>query len=95
IELTSQKKGMKKSINPQVCSLIAASEMALKKMFSTVMKDKEKIEDTIAELDRYKREALESRWKRGLMGALLPGNFAKLQPPEDQDLMDSFKVKVQ
>jgi structural maintenance of chromosome 2 len=39
-------------------------ESSLKKMLSTVMKDKEKIEATIAELDRYKREALESTWKK-------------------------------
>lgn len=26
--------------------------------------------------------------------AELPGNFAKLQPPEDQDLMDGLEVKV-
>jgi hypothetical protein len=39
-------------------------ETSLKKMLATVMKDKEKIEETIAELDRYKREALESTWKK-------------------------------
>lgn len=33
-------------------------------MLSTVTQDKEKIEETIAELDRYKREALESTWKK-------------------------------
>ena len=29
----------------------------------TVLGDKEKIEDTIVELDYYKREALQSTWK--------------------------------
>lgn len=30
----------------------------------------------------------------GIFAELLPGNFAKLQPPEDQDLMDGLEVKV-
>ncbi|KAF8198707.1 RecF/RecN/SMC N terminal domain-containing protein [Mycena galopus ATCC 62051] len=67
-------------------------------MLATFVKDKEKIEETVAELDRYKREALESTWKKigadfgGIFAELLPGNFAKLQPPEDQDLMDGLNV---
>ncbi|KAJ6544185.1 condensin complex subunit SMC2 [Mycena capillaripes] len=103
-ELSAQNKGMKKSINPKVLAMIdnvEKREAGLKKMLATVMKDKEKIEETIAELDRYKREALESTWKKvdgdfgGIFAELLPGNFAKLQPPEDQDLMDGLEVKVQ
>ena len=35
----------------------------LKKMLSTVLKDKEKIEETIEELDRYKRDALQKTWE--------------------------------
>lgn len=31
----------------------------------------------------------------GIFAELLPGNFAKLQPPESQDLMDGLEVKVQ
>ncbi|KAJ7083090.1 condensin complex subunit SMC2 [Mycena belliarum] len=103
-ELSAQTKGMKKSINPKVLAMIdnvEKRETELKKMMATVMKDKEKIEQTIAELDRYKREALESTWKKvdgdfgGIFAELLPGNFAKLQPPEGQDLMDGLEVKVQ
>ena len=37
---------------------VEKKEVALKKMLSTVLKDKEKIEETIEELDRYKRDAL-------------------------------------
>ena len=29
-----------------------------------------------------------------IFAELLPGNFAKLQPPENQDLMDGLEVKV-
>jgi structural maintenance of chromosome 2 len=31
-------------------------------MLNTVLRDKRKIEDTIAELDQYKKEALEKTW---------------------------------
>ena len=31
----------------------------------------------------------------GIFAELLPGNFAKLQPPAGQDLMDGLEVKVQ
>ena len=31
----------------------------------------------------------------GIFAELLPGNFAKLQPPEGQDLMDGLEIKVQ
>jgi hypothetical protein len=33
-------------------------------MLHTVLKDKEKIEDTIEELDRYKRDALQKTWEK-------------------------------
>ena len=32
-------------------------------MLGTVLKDKEKIEQTIEELDRYKRDALKTTWE--------------------------------
>jgi hypothetical protein len=33
-------------------------------MLGTVLKDKEKIEQTIEELDRYKRDALKTTWEK-------------------------------
>jgi hypothetical protein len=45
-------------------SSVEKRESGLKKMLSTVLKDKEKIEDTIEELDRYKRDALMKTWKK-------------------------------
>ena len=86
-------------------------------MLGQVRKDKEKIEATIEELDRYKRDALEKTWSKvngyalprhacrqrthppcrdfgGIFAELLPGNFAKLQPPEGQDLTQGLEVKV-
>ena len=43
---------------------VEKKEAALKKMMATVTKDKRKIEGTIAELDRYKRDALKTTWTK-------------------------------
>jgi structural maintenance of chromosome 2 len=43
---------------------VEAKETDLSKMLGTVMKDKKKIEDTIEELDRYKRDALKTTWEK-------------------------------
>ncbi|TFY64728.1 hypothetical protein EVG20_g5851 [Dentipellis fragilis] len=103
-ELENQQRGMKKKVNPKVINMIDSvekRESSLKKMLGTVLKDKEKIEQTIEELDRYKRDALQTTWEKvngdfgGIFAELLPGNFAKLQPPEGQDLMDGLEIKVQ
>ncbi|KAN0078383.1 RecF/RecN/SMC [Tylopilus felleus] len=102
-ELEARQRSMKKKVNPKVMNMIETvekKESEIKKMMATVLKDKQKIEDTIAELDRYKRDALQKTWEKvdGDFGAifaeLLPGNFAKLQPPEGQDLMQGLEVKV-
>ncbi|KAG6336423.1 hypothetical protein ID866_2666 [Astraeus odoratus] len=102
-ELEERQTGTKKKVNPKVMNMIDTvekKETEVKKMLSTVLKDKEKIEATIEELDRYKRDTLEKTWEKvngdfgGIFGELLPGNFAKLQPPEGQDLMQGLEVKV-
>ncbi|KAF4583816.1 Structural maintenance of chromosomes protein 2 [Pleurotus pulmonarius] len=102
-KLEEAQKGMKKKVNPKVLNMIDSvekRETSLKKNLATVMKDKEKIEATIEELDRYKRDALQKTWEKvdgdfgGIFAELLPGNFAKLQPPDGQDLMDGLEVKV-
>ena len=46
-----------------ICS-VEKKEQALKKMMATVLKDKEMIQDTIVELDRYKRDALKTTWSK-------------------------------
>ncbi|KAI0296748.1 condensin complex subunit SMC2 [Multifurca ochricompacta] len=103
-ELEEQQRGMKKKVNPKVMNMIDTvekREASLKKMLGTVLKDKEKIEQTIEELDRYKRDALKTTWEKvngdfgGIFAELLPGNFSKLQPPDGQDLMDGLEIKVQ
>nr|6Q6E_A Chain A, Condensin complex subunit 2,Structural maintenance of chromosomes protein,Structural maintenance of chromosomes protein [Thermochaetoides thermophila] len=51
---------LRKKINPKVMNMIDSvekKEMSLKHMMKTVLKDKHKIEETIATLDEYKRKA--------------------------------------
>ncbi|KAA8901772.1 chromosomes protein 2 structural maintenance [Sphaerosporella brunnea] len=96
--------GMKKKINPKVMNMIdnvEKKEIALKHMLRTVIKDKRKIEETIVELDRYKKEALEKTHSKvsadfgNIFAELLPGSFAKLVPPEGKQVTDGLEVKVQ
>ncbi|KAJ3835823.1 condensin complex subunit SMC2 [Lentinula raphanica] len=102
-ELSKSQKARKKKINPRVINMIddvEKRERELKKNLETVNKDKAKIEATIEQLDQYKREALQKTWDKvtvdfgEIFGELLPGNFAKLEPPEGKDLMDGLEVKV-
>jgi hypothetical protein len=43
---------------------VEKKEVALTKMLSTALKNKEKIEETIEELDQYKRDALQKTWEK-------------------------------
>ena len=43
---------------------VEKNEQALKKMMATVVKDKSMIQETIVELDRYKRDALLKTWEK-------------------------------
>lgn len=66
-KLEGEQKGMKKKVNPKVMATLESvekRETALRKMYTTVMKDKEKIEETIQELDRYKLDALQKTWEK-------------------------------
>jgi structural maintenance of chromosome 2 len=101
--LTERFQGMKKKINPAVMATIDSvekKESALKGMMRTVIKDKQKIEDTITSLDEYKKAALEKTWEQvnkdfGLIfNDLLPGNTARLDPPEGKGISDGLEVKV-
>ena len=101
--VTERFQGMKKKINPAVMNMIDSvekKEASLKQMMRTVIKDKRKIEETIASLDEYKKEALFKTWSKvnedfGLIfNDLLPGNTAKLDPPEGKEISDGLEVKV-
>jgi structural maintenance of chromosome 2 len=101
--LTERFQGMKKKINPKVMNMIdnvEKKEVSLKNMMRTVIKDKKKIEETIMSLDEYKKEALHKTWTKvngdfgQIFAELLPGSFAKLDPPEGKDITDGLEVKV-
>lgn len=101
--LSERFNGMKKKINPKVMNMIDSvekKEASLKNMMRTVIKDKKKIEDTIVELDRYKQDALQKTWEKvnadfgNIFNELLPGSFAKLDPPEGKTIADGLEVKV-
>ncbi len=101
--LTERFQGMKKKINPKVMNMIDAvekKEASLKNMMKTIVRDKKKIEETISSLDEYKKKALFETWEKvnGDFGAifneLLPGSFAKLDPPEGKTINEGLEVKV-
>ncbi|KAK1139293.1 Structural maintenance of chromosomes protein 2 [Aspergillus melleus] len=101
--LTERFQGMKKKINPKVMNMIDSvekKEAALKNMMKTVIRDKRKIEETIINLNEYKKEALHKTWTKvnadfgQIFSELLPGSFAKLDPPEGKDITDGLEVKV-
>ncbi|XP_014555638.1 hypothetical protein COCVIDRAFT_38676 [Bipolaris victoriae FI3] len=93
----------KNKINPKVMAMIDSvekKEASLKKNMSTVVRDKSKIEETIVKLDEYKKEALHKTWSivnrdfGQIFNELLPGSFAKLDPPEGKTISDGLEVKV-
>ncbi|MCJ1250406.1 Structural maintenance of chromosomes protein 2 [Trapelia coarctata] len=101
--LTERFQGMKKKINPKVMNMIDSvekKEVSLKNMMRTVIRDKRKIEETISSLDEYKKEALRKTWSKvngdfgQIFAELLPGSFAKLDPPEGKQISDGLEVKV-
>ena len=101
--LTERFQGMKKKINPKVMNMIDSvekKEAALKNMMKTVIRDKRKIEETITSLDEYKKEALQKTWAKvngdfgQIFAELLPGSFAKLDPPEGKSISEGLEVKV-
>jgi len=102
--LSERSKGMRKQINPKVMDMIDSvekKEVTLKRMLRTVIKDKRKIEETIIELDRYKKEALERTHAKvsedfgKIFAEMLPGSFAKLVAPEGKEIADGLEIRVQ
>lgn len=100
---TERFQGMKKKINPKVMNMIdnvEKKEASLKNKMKTVIRDKTKIEDTIENLDHYKKDALQKTWEKvngdfgQIFNELLPGSFAKLDPPENKTISDGLEVKV-
>ncbi|SCZ87647.1 BZ3500_MvSof-1268-A1-R1_Chr2-2g05113 [Microbotryum saponariae] len=114
-KLEEEQNAAKKKVNPKVltmidrcvldvCSILQNSvekkEKELIGMYRQVLKDKSKIEETVAKLDDYKKDALQKTWETvnvefgNIFAELLPGNFSKLQPPEGMDITQGLEVKV-
>jgi len=102
-QLEERHESLRKQINMKVMDTIdrvEKKEASLKQMFSTVKRDKSKIEETIKSLDGYKRDALETTWEKvnvdfgSIFSELLPGNSAKLEAPEGQTISQGLEVKV-
>ncbi|KAK4146813.1 condensin complex component SMC2-like protein [Dichotomopilus funicola] len=101
--LLERSQGLRKKINPKVMNMIDSvekKEVSLKHMMRTVIRDKRKIEETIISLDDYKKKALQETWEKvngdfgQIFSELLPGSFAKLDPPEGKTISDGLEVKV-
>ena len=101
--MEDQHSKLRKTINTKVMDMIDSvekREKLLKENVLTVRKDKKKIEETISKLDNYKRDTLIRTWEKvnvdfgAIFGELLPGNTAKLEPAEGQDITEGLEVKV-
>ena len=101
--LEEQQHGMRRKVNPRVMHMmdsVEKKEASLQHMLGTVLRDKSKIEQTIRELDRYKLDALQATYEQvsadfgAIFGELLPGNFARLEPPDGADLTRGLEVRV-
>ena len=79
---------------------VEKEEASLKKKLAIVLNDKQMIEETITTLDVKKKEALQRTWEKvnrdfgAIFGDLLPGNSAKLDAPEGQDISQGLEIKV-
>lgn len=94
---------MKRKVNANIMSMIdnvEKKETSLKNMIRTIEKDKSKIEKTIAKLNEYKRETLDSTYQKvsedfgNIFADLLPGSFAKLVPVNPMDVTRGLEIKV-
>ncbi|KAI0749775.1 RecF/RecN/SMC [Daedaleopsis nitida] len=101
-ELEATQMGIKR-INPKAAHMledIEKREAEVTQNLQEVYKNKKQILETLENLDRAKREAVEKTWTKvnddfgTIFAELLPGNFAKLEPPDGQDLMQGLEVKV-
>ncbi|BGP12974.1 Structural maintenance of chromosomes protein 2 [Rhodosporidiobolus nylandii] len=102
-QLEENHRKMKRKVNPKVLSMIDSVEKKEKDllgMYKQVMKDKTKIEETVAKLDEHKKETLEKTWEivntefGNIFAELLPGNFCKLQALEGKEITQGLEVKV-
>lgn len=94
---------MKRKVNANIMSMIdnvEKKEAALIQMIRTIERDKAKIEHTIDKLNDYKRDTLNTTYRKvsddfgNIFADLLPGSFAKLVPLSAADVTQGLEVKV-
>ncbi|KAI9206146.1 RecF/RecN/SMC [Polychytrium aggregatum] len=102
-QLEEGQQSLSRTLDPSAAesfTRVEKQELALKQRLATVKRDKRKIDETILSLETYKTEALQKTWEKvnrdfgAIFGELLPGNDAKLEPPEGQDITEGLEVKV-
>jgi len=101
--LKSDQESLNKKINKKVMGMIEKAEgeyTELLRKRKVVENDKKKIKSVIEELDIKKKSELERTWKKvnkdfgSIFSTLLPGAFAKLEPPEGLRAWEGLEVKV-
>ncbi|KAJ3029770.1 UNVERIFIED_CONTAM: Structural maintenance of chromosomes protein 2 [Siphonaria sp. JEL0065] len=102
-QLTERHKATSRTLDRSVMDQfdrIEKKESSLVAKISTVLKDKNKIEETIDSLEKYKIDKLLKTWEKvsrdfGLIfGDLLPGNTAKLTPADGKNIGSGLEVQV-
>ena len=102
-QLGEEQEGIAKSINKKVIGMFERAEQEyddLMKKKEIIVKDKQKIEDVIKELDEKKKEALLATFQKvnkdfgSIFSIVLPGTQAKLVAPEGKTIYDGLEVKV-
>ncbi|XP_012285924.1 structural maintenance of chromosomes protein 2 [Orussus abietinus] len=102
-ELDTSREKLSHNVNARAMRLLDKEEQqyneTLKKK-AIIENDKRKILETIKHLDGKKKESLLKAWQEvnknfgSIFSTLLPGAEAKLQPPENQTVLDGLEVKV-
>jgi structural maintenance of chromosome 2 len=101
--LEKEQSALSKCINKKVIGMLEKAEQDYKELVNKrqiIEKDKNQIENVIAELDEKKNEVLQTTWKKvnrdfgSIFSTLLPGTDAKLQPVEGTSVLDGLEVKV-
>lgn len=102
-KLVEQQENSGKKVNKKAMGMFDKAEAEYKDLAEKkriVMKDKEKIQAVIAELDEKKKEALHATWTKvnkdfgSIFSMLLPGTNAKLEPETGRSFLDGLEVRV-
>ncbi len=101
--LQSEQGILSRKINKKVMGMIEKAESEYQDLVrkkSVIENDKSKIHSVIKELDAKKQQALSTTWVKvnrdfgSIFTTLLPGAFAKLEPPEGQTVFEGLEVRV-